>query len=422
VWLVCEVFSQCFHPFAEEMLRLLPKPIVPIVETAYVAVFSVIVLPMLRRMMGPLERHFLPPGNSGDGGEEFTFSTRAINLIDLLFEGFRWQYYRIVFAKVLPETLVFVLLHTVCISIYNHYWKFSPHRTAARLAYFHSKRRAPPKVSKMLAERPVLRKAFLGLVRIFRNTDSLSSTHFIMSLSPKHATISFRGSKTYAKTDLTCVATLTVLNHRFNIMQNTEDVPFPAPKPVRLGFTEFLASSGSKGCALAQAAAAVEAGEGTTSGMRSTISAWLSDGGRKETVPSSHDLAHARICCLSLQQHIELRLRSRQCMRLFSSLVLLWTNIVVGAFDSKLVRDPVGPLSQSPVRLLVFPIAMLFADMFDVLCMWHTYQGWLCSLTEVRQWSRKVVGDPLFLLAQLSIMFHVSMSPTFGRHSSHFCS
>jgi len=376
--------------------------------------------------MGPLERHFLPPGNSGDGGEEFTFSIRAINLIDLLFEGFRWQYYRIVFAKVLPETLVFVLLHTVCISIYNHYWKFSPHRTAARLAYFHSKRRAPPKVSKILAERPVLRKAFLGLVRMFRNTDSLSSTHFIMSLSPEHATISFKGSKTYAKTDLTCVATLTVLNHRFNIMQNTQDVPFPAPKPVPLEFTEFLASSasGSPDTDLAQAAAAaaaVEAGKGTVPGMPKTT-CWLSDVDAKEAVSSSHELAHAHICCLSLQQHIELRLCSRQCMRLFSSLVLLWTNIVLGAFDSKLVKDPVGPLSESPVRLLVFPIVMLFSDIVEVCCMWQTYQGWLFSLTAVRQWRRKVVGDPLYLLAQLCIMFHVSMSPTFGRHTSNFCS
>jgi len=431
VWLVSEVFSQCFQPFTKEMRRLLPSPIVPIVETAYVEFFSVIVLPGLRLLMGYFERYFLLPGNRGAGIDQFTLSTRAINWIDLLFEGFRWMYYRNVFAKVRPATLVISVLSHICVSIYTYYWKYSPHRTAARVAYFHSKSRVPPKWSKIFEERPELRKALRILVRMFRIADAMSSqmfssTHFIMSLSPEHATISFKGSKTYAKTDLTCVATLTVLNHRFNIMQNTQDVPFPAPKPVPLEFTEFLASSasGSPDTDLAQAAAAaaaVEAGKGTVPGMPKTT-CWLSDVDAKEAVSSSHELAHAHICCLSLQQHIELRLCSRQCMRLFSSLVLLWTNIVLGAFDSKLVKDPVGPLSESPVRLLVFPIVMLFSDIVEVCCMWQTYQGWLFSLTAVRQWRRKVVGDPLYLLAQLCIMFHVSMSPTFGRHTSNFCS
>eukprot|EP00444_Apocalathium_aciculiferum_P058716 CAMPEP_0183608368 /NCGR_PEP_ID=MMETSP0371-20130417/183926_1 /TAXON_ID=268820 /ORGANISM="Peridinium aciculiferum, Strain PAER-2" /LENGTH=298 /DNA_ID=CAMNT_0025820495 /DNA_START=97 /DNA_END=993 /DNA_ORIENTATION=- len=188
------------------------------------------------------------------------------------------------------------------------------------------------------------------LVRMFRIADAMSSqmfssTYFILSLSPRHATISFTGTTTYAKTDLTCVATLTVLNHRFNIMQNTQDVPFPAPKPVPLEFTEFLASSasGSPDTDLAPAAAeaaAVEAGKGTDPGMQQTM-CWLSNVDAKEAVSFSHELAHAHICCLSLQQHIELRLRSRQCMRLFSSLVLLWTNIVLGAHRVALAQSPV---------------------------------------------------------------------------------
>lgn len=431
VWLVSEVFSQCFQPFTEEMHRLLPSPIVPIVETAYVELFSVIVLPGMRLLLGGMERYFLLPGNRGVGIDQFTLSIRAINWIDLLFEGFRWMYYRVVFAKVRPETLVISVLSHICISIYTYYWKYSPHRTAARVAYFHSKSRVPPKWSNIFEERPDLRMALRILVRMFRIADAMSSqmfssTYFILSLSPRHATISFTGTTTYAKTDLTCVATLTVLNHRFNIMQNTQDVPFPAPKPVPLEFTEFLASSasGSPDTDLAPAAAeaaAVEAGKGTDPGMQQTM-CWLSNVDAKEAVSFSHELAHAHICCLSLQQHIELRLRSRQCMRLFSSLVLLWTNIVLGAFDSNLVKDPVGPLSKSPVRLLIFPIVMLFSDIVEVCCMWHTYQGWFFSLTAVRQWRRKVVGDPLYLLTQLCIMFHVSMSPTFGRHTSKFCS
>lgn len=417
VWLITEIASQCFPPFTQKLHELLPHAVVPVLEAAYVESFSVLVLPILRLLMGPLERHFLPPGNRGDRVQEFTFSMRVINWIDLLFEGFRWQYIRIIFDKASPVTIVAVTVYHMVVSIYTYYWKYCPHKMAARITYFHSDCKQPPAWSALLESRPILQKALLGLTQVGMTADLLSasifsSTYFVLNLAPTAVPISFTGHKRVETPGTRRIGTLTVLNHRFDIVQGEQEGRSTEDKVWPLELTEFAAAGRLSTLKLEVPAR----DEGPAEGSR-----WLGREEAKRAIATSRHLGHAHMCVLSMQQHVEVRLRGRQCMRLFASLVLLGTNLTLAAFDSRLVRDPVGPLSASATHLWVCPLLMLFSDLFEAFCLWHTYQGWLFSYKAVRKWGQETFGDPVFLVAQLGVMLHVSMSPMFGRHTLRFC-
>jgi hypothetical protein len=232
--------------------------------------------------------------------------------------------------------------------------------------------------------------------------------------------------------DLKCVATLNVLNQRVMIAQPDAGHVITQPEATHVKGTDVpsdgLVGGNLRAISLTRVwplemtevvAAAMCSSESIADNQEDAL--WLGKEDAKETVCNSVRLANIHVCVLMLQQHIEMRLSLRHCMRFFSSLTLLSTNIILGAFDSHLVRDPVEKLSFSALRLWLFPLIMLLSDIIEAGCMRYTYCGWIFSDKAVQRWRALIMQDRVFALAYFFLLLHLSMSPAFGRHAMHFC-
>eukprot|EP00927_Polykrikos_kofoidii_P019903 TRINITY_DN19337_c0_g1_i1.p1 TRINITY_DN19337_c0_g1~~TRINITY_DN19337_c0_g1_i1.p1 ORF type:complete len:681 (+),score=76.56 TRINITY_DN19337_c0_g1_i1:62-2104(+) len=443
VWFGAEVCSQCFPWYSSFVSRHLPSILVPLAETAYVELYSVVFLPLLRLTFGCLERTFLRPCNRGDKDEAFSNAMRVISWVEILFEGFRWMYIRIVFSKAKLASLLLVSVYHSFVSFYAYLWKYSPHLTAARVAFWHSGGRTLPPWSRRFAGKPRLQKVVHYLTMVGKCADAVvasafTSSYFVLSLesaSVGNKAGPMRLAYNEPCTDfqnLKCVATLNVLNQRVMIAQPDAGHVITQPEATHVKDADVLSGGLAGGNLRAIALTTVwplEMTEVVAAAMCSSESIadnqedalWLGKEDAKETVCNSVRLANIHVCVLMLQQHIEMRLSLRHCMRFFSSLTLLSTNIILGAFDSHLVRDPVEKLSFSALRLWLFPLIMLLSDIVEAGCMRYTYRGWIFSDKAVQRWKKEIIRDKLFSLAYLCLLLHLSMSPTFGRHAMHFC-
>lgn len=390
LWLTAEAFSQCFGMWVLFSRTVLPPFGWPLAEMAWILIFLKVILPSLRKLSGVAERFFLPRATS-DEHAAFKHTMRVVVWIDLLFDGFSCQYSRIVFGQLTPVSLALFVIKDLVTAVFNFGCKYNPSLLLLRLAYWTRKQPAGSVKSDhlpfLLAFLRHLTDQVLGLENSWIFASTVLKFHFDSGLTQ------FGGSWG-EKEGLTRIARITCLNCCFDVFHDS--------KSVQSGRQSQLGST-SRGRRL-----------GIT-----TFRAFLNS-----TLDERDGEMRLRII-LALQQQIALRHQAKRIMKIYSSLVLLSSNLLLQFMGSRPFRrtdmshDANKVLSET--RMWLFPLMLLGVDVFEILALEVSHRLWCVRADLLRQFQRDCFHDPLFYLALFGMMLHVSMSPFISRHNLLFC-
>jgi len=419
VWMTAEVFAQAFDPCVTLAGELLPGQAVPLAEAAYLCLWSFITLPQMRRFVGMLERHFLPDA-CDDDEESYFHVLRAICWSDLLFDGFRWQYNRIVFLRLSPVAFALVVLRDFFSAMYNFGWKCCPELMILKLAYLGGGSPVPalsttrlPKLVYWLCEAlkllTVADAADAGIFNSTRFTVDLGSGRIIFKTWRRAAMELDQQKSSSESREATdpwthsVIATFAVLNQKFDV--SCKKVSRSPGNCMRGSITETAFTK-------------VQSPRG-----KLTLNTF------KEALRMTLDEVDGRLRCHVVQPILQvttLRFRIRYLSKIASSGTLLITMLILSLTRVRTIQGILVETEETGDSLslglsFVYPVVMLFFDITECVLLLKVQCRWLLAADLGRYMCRAVLETPLFCVALLCMIWHTSMSPVLSQHSLKFC-
>jgi len=200
------------------------------------------------------------------------------------------------------------------------------------------------------------------------------------------------------------VATFAVLNHRFDITCRKNSA---------------VASDYCRGQALAEGAFAYCKSPGGKMEM-STF---------REAIRMTLDEVDGRLRCHVVQPILQittLRFRIRYLTKIASSASLLLTTLILSLSKARTTKGIFVQSDDSSDALqlvlsLMFPVAMLSADILECFLLLNLQRQWLLAEDLGRFMCQRVLETPLFCVCLLCVIWHTAMSPVLSQHSLKFC-
>lgn len=408
LWLTSETFSLFFRPFIKMASGVLAPAMIVFVEAAYVSLWSIFFLPQMRRLMGYVERAYLPEA-SNDEEEKFFHVSRVLNWTDMLFDCFHWQYKRLVFDEASTTALCLLILRDFASACYNFGWKFSPKEIAMRLAYMGKKTPVP-----VLHEENVPRvvHAVRRLLGMFQAVDAANSGLFISTyiridlISGRYAFMKDtrclrrdeHGVTALEKDGVQVIANISVLNYRFLVTCDQASVDVSRCSSDRTSSSSAVLTKQES--------------------SRLPLSDFM------QVIDMTLDEADGRLrksVVQPIQELISLRFAVRYTAKPLSSSILLVSSLIMAFTNTQLFLDAPGHLYRGNVKVWAFPLVMLLVDLLELFTLARWHRRWIMMHEVLVFFRHAALDSPLFLIALGCLLCHTSMSPVLGMHMHRFC-